>query len=61
MGFTHPARKLARKRPPERLMSLGIWLPVMAQFATCALFQVGLLAVLFSDMFVCLLVRWLSS
>lgn len=40
MGFTHPARKLSKQRPPERLMSLGIWLPVILQFATCALFQV---------------------
>lgn len=41
MGFTQPARKLSRARPPQRLMSLGIWLPVLLQFATCALFQVG--------------------
>lgn len=41
MGFTAPARKLSRQRPPERLMSLGIWLPVLLQFATCAFFQVG--------------------
>lgn len=40
MGFTHPARKLSKQRPPERLMSLGIWLPVILQFVTCALFQV---------------------
>lgn len=40
MGFTHPAKKLSKQRPPERLMSLGIWLPVMLQFLTCALFQV---------------------
>jgi magnesium-transporting ATPase (P-type) len=41
MGFTHPARRLSRERPPQRLMSLGIWLPVTMQFATCVLFQVG--------------------
>lgn len=40
MGFTHPAKRLSKTRPPARLMSLGIWLPVMLQFATCALFQV---------------------
>lgn len=40
MGFTHPARKLSKQRPPARLMSLGIWLPVILQFATCAAFQV---------------------
>lgn len=42
MGFTHPAAKLSRDRPPDRLMSLGIWLPVACQFFTCALFQVGI-------------------
>lgn len=41
MGFTHPAKRLSKTRPPARLMSLGIWLPVMLQFTTCALFQVG--------------------
>ncbi|PSC67462.1 hypothetical protein C2E20_8853 [Micractinium conductrix] len=46
MGFTHPARKLSRERPPERLMSLGIWLPVLLQFATCALFQLAALFML---------------
>ena len=40
MGFTRPATKLSRERPPDRLMSLGIWLPVACQFLTCALFQV---------------------
>ena len=39
MGFTRPARALSRHRPPERLMSLGIWLPVAAQFVTAAGFQ----------------------
>lgn len=41
MGFTHPAKRLSKTRPPARLMSLGIWLPVMLQFTACALFQVG--------------------
>lgn len=41
MGFTHPAAKLSRERPPDRLMSLGIWLPVAFQFVTCAVFQVS--------------------
>ena len=41
MGFTRPARRLSKERPPERLMSLGIWAPVILQFVTCALFQVG--------------------
>ena len=40
MGFTHPATRLCKQRPPERLMSLGIWLPVIMQFATCVAFQV---------------------
>ncbi|KAI3436891.1 hypothetical protein D9Q98_006299 [Chlorella vulgaris] len=46
MGFTHPALTLSKQRPPERLMSLGIWLPVTLQFATCALFQVAALFML---------------
>lgn len=41
MGFTHPTTKLGRERPPDRLMSLAIWLPVACQFLTCGVFQVG--------------------
>lgn len=39
MGFTGPAKKLSKQRPPSRLMSLGIWMPVAAQFLTVAFFQ----------------------
>ncbi|KAL4457986.1 hypothetical protein ABPG75_012851 [Micractinium tetrahymenae] len=46
MGFTHPSRKLSKQRPPERLMSLGIWLPVILQFVTCAFFQLAALLML---------------
>jgi magnesium-transporting ATPase (P-type) len=46
MGFTRPAAKLTPQRPPERLMSAGIWFPVVAQFLTCAVFQVAALAML---------------
>ncbi|PRW55974.1 Ca-transporting ATPase [Chlorella sorokiniana] len=46
MGFTHPAKRLSKTRPPARLMSLGIWLPVILQFTTCALFQLAALLVL---------------
>ncbi|GAB4820540.1 hypothetical protein N2152v2_007586 [Parachlorella kessleri] len=46
MGFTRPASRLAKERPPDRLMSLGIWLPVICQFATCAVFQVLALVML---------------
>lgn len=46
MGFTRPAKRLSKARPPERLMSLGIWLPVLLQFACCAAFQLGALLLL---------------
>jgi cation-transporting ATPase 13A2 len=49
MGFTRPVEKLTPRRPPDRLMSLGIWLPVVAQFVTCALFQAGALAMLSAE------------
>ena len=49
MGFTGPATKLTNRRPPERLMSFGIWLPVIAQFIICAVFQLGALSMLASQ------------
>lgn len=39
MGFTKPATRLTSSRPPERLMSTAIWVPVIVQFLTCAGFQ----------------------
>ena len=49
MGFTGPAKKLNKQRPPARLMSLGIWLPVLAQFLTVAVFQLAALGLLRSQ------------
>lgn len=46
MGFTRPAKKLTGQRPPERLMSAGIWFPVIAQFIACAVFQLASLVML---------------
>jgi cation-transporting P-type ATPase 13A2 len=46
MGFTRPANKLTTQRPPERLMSAGVWFPVIAQFTTCAAFQLAALQAL---------------
>jgi cation-transporting ATPase 13A3/4/5 len=46
MGFTRPAKKLTSQRPPERLMSAGIWFPVIAQFVVCATFQLAALIML---------------
>lgn len=46
MGFTRPAVKLTVQRPPDRLMSAGIWFPVIAQFVVCAAFQLGALGML---------------
>lgn len=39
MGFTQPATRLTSSRPPERLMSTAIWVPVIVQFLSCAGFQ----------------------
>lgn len=49
MGFTGPAKKLNKQRPPARLMSLGIWLPVLAQFLIVAIFQLAALGLLRSQ------------
>lgn len=49
MGFTGPAKKLNKERPPARLMSLGIWMPVLAQFLTVAVFQLSALFLLKSQ------------
>ncbi|KAH7618816.1 putative Polyamine-transporting ATPase 13A3 [Nannochloris sp. 'desiccata'] len=46
MGFTRPAKKLTSQRPPERLMSAGIWFPVISQFVVCATFQLAALIML---------------
>jgi len=49
MGFTGPAKKLNKQRPPARLMSFGIWLPVLAQFLTVSVFQLAALGLLRSQ------------
>ena len=41
MGLTLPAKRFTDNRPPDRLLSLGVWLPVAAQLALVAGFQVG--------------------
>ena len=46
MGFTRPAKRLTSRRPPERLMSTGIWFPVIAQFIICSVFQLAALFML---------------
>jgi len=46
MSFTRPAAKLTPQRPPDRLMSAGIWFPVIAQFVACAVFQIAALVML---------------
>lgn len=44
MALTLPARKLGAERPPARLLSLAVWLPVAAQLAVAAAFQLLALA-----------------